>query len=180
MLTLLSTLPATRPWMNTADTPHDRAAKLVKAMNLTEKLNLFHGSCGGYAEQGRLFTSTSSPPLKTRGRYVGNVCANERLGIPAIKMNDGPQGFRDNKHPGSSTAWPCSLAIAATFDPASSLAWGRGMGDEFFRKGSNVQLGPGICLARVPRNGRNFECIPIVALNPRDSQAGPMIGALAC
>lgn len=124
--------------MDTADPPSVRAAKLVKAMNLTEKLNLFHGSCGG---------------------YVGNVCANERLGIPAIKMNDGPQGFRDDRHPGSSTAWPCSLAIAATFDKASSLAWGKGMGGEFYRKGSNVQLGPGICLARVPRNGRNFEYI---------------------
>jgi thiamine pyrophosphate-dependent acetolactate synthase large subunit-like protein len=33
------------------------------------------------------------------------------------------------------------------------------MGDEFYRKGANVQLGPGICLARVPRNGRNFEYI---------------------
>ena len=25
------------------------------------------------------------------------------------------------------------------------------------RAGSNVQLGPGVCLARVPVNGRNFE-----------------------
>ena len=31
------------------------------------------------------------------------------------------------------------------------------MGEEFFAKGSNVQLGPGVCLARVPVNGRNFE-----------------------
>ena len=31
------------------------------------------------------------------------------------------------------------------------------MGKEFFAKGANVQLGPGVCLARVPRNGRNFE-----------------------
>lgn len=35
--------------------------------------------------------------------------------------------------------------------------WGDGMGKEFFAKGANVQLGPGVCLARVPRNGRNFE-----------------------
>ena len=37
------------------------------------------------------------------------------------------------------------------------FAWGKGMGEEFFAKGSNVQLGPGVCLARVPVNGRNFE-----------------------
>ena len=28
---------------------------------------------------------------------------------------------------------------------------------EFFDKGANVQLGPGVCVARIPRNGRNFE-----------------------
>ena len=31
------------------------------------------------------------------------------------------------------------------------------MGEEFFGKGANVQLGPGLCVARVPHNGRNFE-----------------------
>ncbi|EOD29796.1 hypothetical protein EMIHUDRAFT_468499 [Emiliania huxleyi CCMP1516] len=127
-----------RPWMSTADTPAQRAATLVQHMTLAEKIQLTHGSCGG---------------------YVGNVCGIGRLGVPAIKMNDGPQGFRDNAHPGSSTAWPCSLAIGATFDRSAAEAWGAAMGDEFFRKGANVQLGPGVCLARVPRNGRNFEYI---------------------
>ena len=36
-------------------------------------------------------------------------------------------------------------------------AWGKGMGEEFLAKGANVQLGPGMCLARVPTCGRNFE-----------------------
>jgi beta-glucosidase len=31
------------------------------------------------------------------------------------------------------------------------------MGKEFYAKGANVQLGPGMCIARVPKNGRNFE-----------------------
>ena len=71
--------------------------------------------------------------------YVGNVCENARLG-----MNDGPQGFRDNDHLGSTTAWPCSLAIGATFDEQAALEWGASMGEEFYGKGANVQLGPGI------------------------------------
>merc|ERR550532_3366103 len=33
------------------------------------------------------------------------------------------------------------------------------MGDEFYRKGSNVQLGPGMNIARVPKCGRNFEYV---------------------
>ena len=135
---LVATAVASPAWMDRSDPPDVRAAKLVAAMTLAEKVQLFHGSCSG---------------------YVGNVCANDRLGIPAIKMNDGPQGFRDNAHPGTSTAWPCSLAIGATFDLDASHNWGKAMGDEFYRKGSNVQLGPGVCVARVPRNGRNFEYI---------------------
>ena len=39
-------------------------------MNLTEKIDMLHG---------------------WDGPYVGNVIANERLGIPALNLNDGPQ-----------------------------------------------------------------------------------------
>ena len=140
----LAWAPAARPWMDRADPPSARAMALLNAMTLDEKLSLFHGSCGG--------------PSGVSG-YVGNVCENTRLGIPALKMNDGPQGFRDNEHLGSTTAWPCSLAIGATFDADAARKWGAGMGAEFYGKGANVQLGPGMCLARIPRNGRNFEYI---------------------
>ena len=32
--------------------------------------------------------------------------------------------------------------------------WGIAMGEEFYGMGANVQLGPGVCVARVPRNGK--------------------------
>jgi len=77
--------------------------------------------------------------------------------MPDLRLNDGPQGFRGN--PGTSTAWPASLAIGATWDLDLARQWGEAMGLEFFLKGANVQLGPGMCLARVPLCGRNFEYI---------------------
>ena len=123
-----------RPWMNPADPPEERARKLVAAMTTEEKLGLFHGSCKG---------------------YTGNVCGIDRLSVPQQKFEDGPQGFRGSS--GTSTAWPAGLPVAASFDTALMRRWGAAMGDEFYRKGANVQLGPGMCLARVPRNGRNFE-----------------------
>ena len=65
------------------------------------------------------------------------------------------QGFRGQA--GTSTAFPSGLTTAATFDVELMEEWGNAMGEEFFDKGANVQLGPGMCVARVPKNGRNFE-----------------------
>jgi beta-glucosidase len=134
--TTASDVPLVLAWMDATEPPQVRARKLVAAMNASEMISLFHGSCGG---------------------YTGNVCANTRLGIPPLKMNDGPQGFRGAGS--TSTAFPAAVTIAASFDPEMARRWGEAMGDEFFRKGANVQLGPGLCLARVPRNGRNFEYV---------------------
>jgi len=50
-------------------------------------------------------------------------------------------------------------AIGATWDPDLAHTWGAAMGLEFYKKGANVQLGPGVCLTRVPLNGRNFEYV---------------------
>eukprot|EP00755_Sulcionema_specki_P016436 Sspe_Gene.10360::Locus_3458_Transcript_1_1_Confidence_1.000_Length_2315::g.10360::m.10360/K05349/bglX; beta-glucosidase len=136
-LVLLSAVCCTaKPWLNKGDDPTSRATKLVAEMTVDEKVGMLHGS---------------------HSQYVGTVSAIPRLGVPEIKMNDGPQGFRDNARPGSTTAWPSGLTVAASFDVEVTGAWGDGMGKEFWGKGANVQLGPGLCLARVPRNGRNFE-----------------------
>ncbi|KAK3281160.1 hypothetical protein CYMTET_11035 [Cymbomonas tetramitiformis] len=128
--------PSEKPWMKTSDTPQARAAKLLEQMSLEEKLSMLHG----YA-----------------GNYTGNVPANSRLGIPALKMNDGPQGFRDDVRPGTTTAWPSALTMAASWDVELLKEWGTAIAKEFYLKGSNVYLGPGLCVARLPVNGRNFE-----------------------
>jgi beta-glucosidase len=139
------------PWLNRIDLPPaSRAAMLLKAMTQEEKYSMLHGPptkpwCG-------CTTSASCA-------YVGNVNAIPRLKIPPLNMNDGPQGFRQpwSTHQGTTTAWPSGLTMAASWDTDALEKWGAGMGKEFFAKGANVQLGPGLCLARVPRNGRNFE-----------------------
>lgn len=128
-----------KPWMmDPTEDPSIRAKKLLHRMNISEKIHMLHGSGSG---------------------YIGNVAANTRLGIPALKLNDGPQGFRDDAHPGTTTSWPSALTIGASWDLDLARQWGEAMGEEFYDKGANVQLGPGMCLARVPRNGRNFEYV---------------------
>jgi len=81
-----------------------RVADLLKRLTLEEKVALLAGS--GWMESQ----------------------ANERLGIPAIKMADGPMGVRAwtgnsavtnaaNAVRITSTAFPVGLAMAATWDP---------------------------------------------------------------
>ena len=77
--------------------------------------------------------------------YVGNVAANTRLNIPAIKMNDGPQGFRGTA--GLSTAFSSGLNSAATFDPEMVQLWGQSMGKE---------VGTCIVVQKVPITKANF------------------------
>jgi beta-glucosidase len=124
------------PWVS-ADTPEDLASALLAQMTLDEKISMVHGT--------------------NQGNYVGNTLPISRLGIPALTMNDGPQGFRSECCPGTTTQYPAAINIAATFDVNAALEWGTAMGEEFVTKGSNVQLGPGLNVARVPLNGRNFE-----------------------
>jgi beta-glucosidase len=139
-------------WMNISDSPRVRATALLREMSLEEKVAMLHGPASGSCCE----CDEKEGPLCN---YTGNIAPNSRLGIPQIKMNDGPQGFRDNKHPGTSTSWPSAMTVAASWDEELALAYGAAMGKEFAGKGANVQLGPGVCVARVPQNGRNFEYI---------------------
>jgi beta-glucosidase-like glycosyl hydrolase len=47
----------------------------------------------------------------------------------------------------------CFVQVGATWDVNLAKAWGNAMGEEFRAKGANVQLGPGMNVARVPNNG---------------------------
>ena len=114
------------------------AKELLSQMTLTEKISMMSG---------------------IGGDYVGNIPGVPRLGIPPISMNDGPQGFRDDARPGTTTSFPSGMTIAATFNASAAKIWGMAMAKEFYSKGANVQLGPGMNVARVPTGGRNFEYI---------------------
>ena len=108
----------------------ERAAKLVGQMTLDEKIDYI----GGYNEF-----------------YIRAV---PRLGIPEIRMADGPQGVRNNTR---STMFPCGVAAAATWDRALVRDMGRGLGQDARARGVHIMLGPGVNIYRSPLCGRNFE-----------------------
>jgi beta-glucosidase len=82
-----------------------------------------------------------------------------RLGIPALRVTDGPNGARGGHFGGGATAacFPCGSALAATFDPALIEAVGAALGDEARSKRAHVLLGPTINMHRTPLGGRHFE-----------------------
>ena len=82
-------------------------------------------------------------------------------------MSDAAYGVRSSGQNGRySTALPCNLAAAATWDLKGAYEYGALIGRELRDQGYNMSLGGGINLTREPRNGRTFEYLgedPILA-----------------
>jgi len=77
----------------------------------------------------------------------------KRLGIPALRMTDGPAGVRT----GQSMSFPSPVALAATFDPQMVYGVGKAIAQEAKAKDKNVLLAPCVNIQRTPFGGRNFE-----------------------
>jgi beta-glucosidase len=77
-----------------------------------------------------------------------------RLGIPALRMSDGPLGVHDY---GPTTAYPAGIALAASWDTELAKRVGEAMGQDARARGVNFILAPGMNIYRAPMNGRNFE-----------------------
>jgi beta-glucosidase len=77
----------------------------------------------------------------------------ERLGIPSLKMTDGPVGVRW----GISTAYPSGISMGATWNPSLINRIGHEIARDVKSKGRNVILGPCVNIARIPMGGRDFE-----------------------
>jgi len=144
--------PATEPHCTAVDKSNTENATNCAAVEKNATAMTNSAACDAVGKSGKWCTYYSP-----QCAYTGNVLGNSRLRIPPLHMNDGPQGYRESVYPGTTTQFPSGLAMAASWDVAVLEAWGGAMGAEFYAKGANVQLGPGVCLARVPNDGRNFE-----------------------
>jgi len=82
------------------------------------------------------------------------IISDNRLGIPALEMADGPHGVVGR---GQATCVPCAMAQAATWDTALVRRIGELLGREFRSKGFYIAFGPCINIVRDPRGGRSFE-----------------------
>lgn len=117
--------------------------EMLEELTLDEKLGMIHGA--------GLFRTEGVP----------------RLGIPPLKMADGPMGVRHDFKNGSwetiglsndyVTYHPCNTALAATWNPKLAYEFGDSLGKESRGRNKDVILAPGINIVRSPFGGRNFE-----------------------
>jgi beta-glucosidase len=118
--------------------PEARIDALLHAMTVEEKVSLLAGAS-------MWFTT----PI-------------DRLGIPAIKVTDGPNGARggDSFASGNMTSacFPVGIALASTWNPDLIKQVGQALGEEAQTKGAQMLLAPTVNMHRSPLSGRNFEC----------------------
>jgi beta-glucosidase len=100
-------------------------------------------------------------PVRAAGRLPARIRAGPipagalpRLGIPGIRFSDGPRGVVM----GRSTAFPVTMARAATWDPDLEERVGRAMGLEARAQGANYSGAVCVNLLRHPAWGRAQEC----------------------
>lgn len=92
------------------------------------------------------------PVLLGRRPFVAG--AVPRLGIPGIRFSDGTRGVVI----GASTAFPATMARAATWDPALEERIGLAIGLETRARGANYSASVCVNLLRHPSWGRAQEC----------------------
>jgi beta-glucosidase len=119
-----------------------RVEDLLSRLTLEEKVSLVHADS--------LFAVAGVP----------------RLGIPDLKMDDGPLGVREevgehgvilNHKDDFASAMPGTLGLAATWDVDLAKAYGTVIGQEAKQRGKDIMLGPAVNIQRTPLCGRNFE-----------------------
>ncbi|WP_445519759.1 beta-glucosidase [Streptomyces sp. NEAU-174] len=114
-----------------------RVAALIARMSLDEKLSFVHGG--------------TDPRALGQAGYIPGV---PRLGIPELRLTDGPAGVRVNAH---ATAMPAPVALASSFDDRLARTFGQVIGRDGRALGQDVLLSPMTNIIRVPYAGRNFE-----------------------
>jgi beta-glucosidase len=113
--------------------------RLVGQMTLDEKIAMLHGA--------------TDPQTYGQAGYLPGV---PRLGIPELRLTDGPAGVRTAQ---AATALPAPVALASTFSPELARHYGGVIATDGRARHQNVILAPMVNIVRVPEGGRDFETL---------------------
>jgi beta-glucosidase len=132
-------LPSMAIYTNPQASPEARAEDVVKRLTFEEKLTL----TGGVASR----------------CYPGIA----RLGLRTVHLQNASQGIAVELEPAAlakrekSTAFPCTLMLAATWDAPLAKAYARAISEECRALYVDILEGPGMNIYRHSEGGRNFE-----------------------
>ncbi|TWD95768.1 beta-glucosidase [Neobacillus bataviensis] len=127
--------------------------RVIRAMTLEEKAKFVVGVG---------MPGITRAPFEITGA-VGGTYGIPRLGIPELRMADGPAGLRIRPtRPGQTqiyyaTAFPIATSLASTWDTAVAKVVGEAQGNEVKEYGIDMFLAPALNIHRNPLSGRNFE-----------------------
>ena len=128
-MAMATLMPMTAQARYTAEVEH-KADSLLSLMTTDEKLQMIGG---------------------VDWMYTHEV---DRLGIPRMRMSDGPQGLGTH---GKSTAYPATVMLAATWNKDLAREYGNALGQDCRARDIDIVLGPAVNIYRAPMCGRNFE-----------------------
>ncbi len=145
--------------------------KILESKHITLLFLLFFQSLSNTSGQSETYRDPNAPvadrvedvlsrmTLEEKLDYIGGynafyVRAIPRLGLPQLKMSDGPVGIRNY---GPTTAYPAGICSAATWDTALIRHLGHSLGNDARARGVHILLAPGVNIYRAPMCGRNFE-----------------------
>ena len=117
-----------------------KVAALLAEMTLEEKMDLCHGHTKGRGVEGN-------------GGYNPGV---PRLGVPEIRMYDGPAGVTSLY---DTTGLPVQEMLAAAWDPELAYNYGKVEGSENYAISGNTQLGSEFDIVRTPQFNRNRDML---------------------
>jgi beta-glucosidase len=127
---------------------------LTSQMTLSEEVGMVHGE-GDPPNSAAANASCAASAVGCVGE-AGWIPGVARLGIPPLRMTDGPAGIR-LRH--VETAMPAPVGLAATFDTGTAYSYGRTVGLAGRATNQDVWLGPMINEVNYPTAGRNFETL---------------------
>lgn len=102
----------------------------------------------------------------TTGQDFWFLQSDPELGLPPVRLGDGPHGLRVQPDESDelglnrslpSTCFPPAVTLASSWDPDLVREVGAALGREARSLGVHVVLGPGMNIKRSPLCGRNFE-----------------------
>ena len=123
---------------------------LIAQMTVEEKDTFIHG---GDAPCNDVYVSEWVQGCQGE---AGRIPGIPTLGIPPLRLSDGPAGVRLGH---VETAMPAPVGLTATFDPSLAYLFGAVVGRGQRATNQDVWLAPMMNMVNVPTAGRNFETL---------------------